>query len=64
MMHQYPFSLIGSAPVSGKTETIQILVMVALVEFKYNDTEYKGKFKLTEVLQNIFYHINLSSLMI
>ena len=34
-------SLIGSAPVSEKRKTIQNVVMVALGELKYNDTEYR-----------------------
>ncbi|MBG3022467.1 PixG protein [Proteus mirabilis] len=39
-------SLIGSAPVSGKTENYTKCGNGGSCELKYNDTEYKGKFKL------------------
>lgn len=39
-------SLIGSTPVSGKTENYTKCGNGGSCELKYNDTEYKGKFKL------------------
>lgn len=47
-------SLIGSAPVSGKTENYTKCGNGGSCELKYNDTEYKGKFKLNAGVAKTF----------